>query len=482
MPPRRRFMTRASRAHEVRAMLQRDRGQALIILAFAFVALIAFVGLAADTLLVIVGQARLMRAVDAASLGAASIYREGATVPEMKSMAVQFVSLNGGDPASTKLATCEGEDPAGWYPGNLCPGSDYRRKVVVRAEMPVSLTFLRVLGFRSVTLSAQATGEAASLDVILAVDRSESMANDTDFGPPGPDDCDGDGPDSHDVRDFDCDGQKDSDPPECNPTDTCQPFRQVKDAAISFVNELNPTFDRVAVVTFDQEAGLLLPLSADFNAVRNVIDNQDVYAPPPCTSYPPDPSGCTSTNVGGGLLVAGTELTAGLQKRDDALWVIILLTDGAGNTTNKIGPGPHQWANIHCPPAYWSQPYCRDSDSSAATRHPGPGQPGYDVDVYDSDDWARDMADLVAGNEVVIFTIGLGDLVTNFTAGGDPAAGEILLRYIAAVGDDGIAATDPCAGEPVGTNCGNYFFSPTAGELGQIFLEIADRILTRLVS
>ncbi len=139
------------------------------------------------------------------------------------------------------------------------------------------------------------------------------------------------------------------------------------------------------------------------------------------------------------------------------------------------------WANVHCPPAYWSQPYCRDGDSSAATRHPGPGQPGYDINVYDSDDWARDMADFVAGNEVVIFTIGLGDLVTNFTAGGDPAAGEMLLRYIAAVGDDGIASTDPCAGEPVATNCGNYFFSPTAGELGQIFLEIADRILTRLV-
>lgn len=448
-----------------------------MILAFAFVGLVAFAGLAADTLLVILGQARLVRAADAAALAAASIYREGATTPEMKAMAVQFVSLNGADAASTKLATCEGDDPPGWYSGTLCPGFDYRRKVLVQVEMPVDLSFLRLLGFRTVRLRVEATGEAASLDVVLALDRSESMSNDTDLGTPGPEDC-GFGP----VYDHDCDGRLDSDPKECNPLDACQPFRQVKDAAIAFVNELNPTFDRVTVVFLDQEAQPgLTQLTSDFIAVRNVIDNANVYAPPACTGYPPDPSPCTSTNIGGGLGQANHELIGGPQRRDDALWIVILLTDGAANTTNKIGGGPHQWANVHCPPLYWSQPFCRDGDSSEASRHPGPGQPGFDFNDYDSDDWARDMADYVAGNEVVIFTIGLGDLVTNFTAGGDPAAGERLLRYIAAVGDDGIPSTDPCDGVPLGEKCGNYFFSPTAGELGEIFLEIADRILTRLV-
>ncbi len=453
----------------------------MVVLAFGFVAIVGFVGLASDTLLVIVGQARLVRAVDAASLAAATIYREGATLPEMKAMAVQFVSLNGADPASTKLATCEGDDPAGWYSKNLCPGAQARRKVLVRAEMPVGLAFLRLLGFSTVTLTAEATGEAASLDVMISLDRSESMARDTDLGPPGPDDCDGDGPDADDERDFDCDGIKDTDPQECNPGDTCQPFRQVKDAAIGFVNLLNPNFDRVAVVFFDQEAQQgLTPMTADMTAARNVIDNMNVYSPPACISYPPDPSPCPSTNVGGGLLLSNNELTAGPQVRSDALWIVILLTDGAANTTNKIGGGPHQWPNVHCPPSTWAPPFCRDWD--AATRHPGPTEPGYDVNVYDADDWSRDSADFVASNEIVIFTIGLGDLLINNPSGGTPDGGEQLLRYIAAVGDDGIASTDPCLGEPIGTNCGNYYFSPTAGDLGAIFSDIAERVLTRLVS
>ena len=448
-------------AFAVRRRLAEQTGQALVILALGFVVMVAFVGLAADTLLVIVGQARLVRAADAAALAAASIYREGASVAEMKAMAVEFVSLNGADPASTMIATCEGDDPSGWYGGTLCPGSDLRRKVLVRAQMPVDMAFLRILGFQSVTLTAESTGEAASLDVVLALDRSQSMANDTG-------DLDGDGlPDT---------------PQQCNPSDTCQPFRDVKDAAIGFVNLLNPTFDRVTVVFFDQEAQPgLTRLTSNFIAVRNVITNAKVYEPPACTGFPPDPSACTSTNIGGGLVVANNDLVTGPQVRDDALWVVILLTDGAANTTNKIGGGPHMWANVHCPPLYWAQPFCRDNDSSAATRHPGPGQPGFDINEYDADDWARDMADFVAGNQIVVYTIGLGDLVTNFGVGGDPEAGEKLLRYIAAVGDDGLASSDPCSGALSRSDCGNYFFSPTPAQLGDIFFTIADRILTRLV-
>ncbi|MFQ5944990.1 MAG: hypothetical protein ACE5NC_01915 [Anaerolineae bacterium] len=464
-------------ARKLRERVRRERGQSLVVLAFGFVAITAFVGLAADTLLVIVAQARLVRAVDAASLAAASIYREGATIPEMKAMAVQFVSLNGADPASTRLATCEGDDPSGWYSGTLCPGADNRRKVLVRAQIPVGMAFLRLLGFRTVVLTAEATGEAASLDIMIALDRSESMARDTDLGTPGPDVC-GAGPP---IYDHDCDGMKDSDPQECNPSDACQPFRQVKDAAMGFVDFLNPTFDRVAVVFFDQEAQPgLTPMTADLTAARNVINNMNVYSPPPCITFPPDPSPCPSTNVGGGLLLSNNELTAGPLPRDDALWIVVLLTDGAANTTNRLGGGPHRWANVHCPPATWAPPFCRDWD--ATTRHPGPGQPGYDINVYDADDWARDSADFVAGNQIVIFTIGLGDLLTNNTSGGTPDGGEQLLRYIAAVGDDGDASTDPCVGEPIGTNCGNYYFSPTAAQLGDIFSEIAERVLTRLVS
>jgi hypothetical protein len=48
--------------------------------------------------------------------------------------------------------------------------------------------------------------------------------------------------------------------------------------------------------------------------------------------------------------------------------------------------------------------------------------------------------------------------------------GASLLRYLAALGDDGDAATDPCALEAdYRKNCGNYFFAQEGNDLGRIF-------------
>jgi hypothetical protein len=61
-----------------------------------------------------------------------------------------------------------------------------------------------------------------------------------------------------------------------------------------------------------------------------------------------------------------------------------------------------------------------------------------------------------------------------------------LLRYVAAVGDDGNAATDPCSGLYGSAAdweewCGNYYFSPTGNDLDLIFEDIASRIFTRII-
>jgi hypothetical protein len=91
---------------------------------------------------------------------------------------------------------------------------------------------------------------------------------------------------------------------------------------------------------------------------------------------------------------------------------------------------------------------------------------------------------VAGGNGVVSFTIGLGEKVVANTVG-DPHSGEKLLRYIAAVGDDGDPNTDPCASTPDSTlltpqNCGNYYFSPDATGLQPAFDDIAERIFTRI--
>jgi hypothetical protein len=138
--------------------------------------------------------------------------------------------------------------------------------------------------------------------------------------------------------------------------------------------------------------------------------------------------------------------------------------------------------------------------------------------MYDPDDAARDMADFVGcpdansttpaacpepGQGAVIFSIGLGPEVTDTSCDpfyGGPTCGNLgeqLLRYIAGVGDDGDprtgaggppSAPDPCSGNPLvvgdeqpdGTDCGNYYYSPTGSGLMRVFEAIASRIFTRL--
>jgi hypothetical protein len=62
--------------------------------------------------------------------------------------------------------------------------------------------------------------------------------------------------------------------------------------------------------------------------------------------------------------------------------------------------------------------------------------------------------------------------------------GEDLLRYMAAVGDDGDRTTDPCKAMSVGAaqSCGQYYYAPDGNKLRKIFEDIATRIYTRIAN
>ncbi|HJX41680.1 MAG TPA: hypothetical protein VJ345_09475, partial [Anaerolineales bacterium] len=210
---------------------------------------------------------------------------------------------------------------------------------------------------------------------------------------------------------------------------------------------------------------------------------------PPCNLGAGDPRGCANTNTAEGLTLAGNEF--GLHTREEAVWVVILLSDGAANATRiaDVVTDPNSWL---CPNTTWVQPFCRDPWTS--TRH------AFGDSDFDTDDAAHDAADFVGcdattpaagcnstGQGAVIFSIGLGDLMINSTAcdasyGGscESDLGESLLRYVAAVGDDGNPATDPCSSIGAGNSCGNYYFSPTGSGLLKVFEAIASRIFTRI--
>ncbi len=369
-----------------------ERGQAIILIAFAIIGMIAIVGLMTDSGILLIEYARLKRGIDAASVAAALQFRKGYVVDDLKKAGEEFLRLNQSDVADVEIDTCE------TLPGDpvLCT-TPPRKLVRITATRIVTFGFMRIIGFNSTTISASSVGEAASIDLVMVVDTSSSMAYETtgtlEVADPG------------------------DDPALCNNraagTDNgyCQPMLKVKDAAKQFINTMFFPYDRVGVVTMTsqnvngfRDPEIKLPLfvappsppddrSQDANEVNLALDDITVYEPPNCDSLygtcrnictqnkiddanvqaagidgnadgdfddvednPPnfdhpcygkplnyylgqdcsvyrafgDPSSCGSSNVGGAL----REAYSLFGDRQDSFWVIIALVGGPANSTD----------------------------------------------------------------------------------------------------------------------------------------------------
>ena len=477
---------------------EKSKGQVLVLVALIFLILIAFIGLAIDAGVIFINYSNLRRAVDSAALAGASKYRLNVSEAEMAKIAEEFLALNNVNDPSAVVTTCDTE------PG-LCPddGTGLGRKLVhVVASTPVQMSFISVLGFTTITVTAESVSEAASLDVILVLDTSESMTYDVNSG-----NADG-GDDMRDpiVCNADDSGGSDGYPGECHP------FEEVKAAAVEFVNQLYFPYDRVGVVTFDRWDNFpnRLDLTNNKSTVINYIKNlqvtpwlqhcefrdTDKFVAGPCANYdwgyyvydctlmadsadlgvdPPDPRTCGATNIGAGMESANEMFGAG---RDSSLWVVILLTDGAANASVSRFSGTDDTTAPdyfgYCPESTWVIPYCRDGRSDPWGPRPVSGSI-----TYDAADYAYDMIDLVADRDPgppaiarkLIYSIGLGNAVTQNSAcwngsteinDCDPDAGELLLKYAAEQGD------------------GSYYFAPNAVKLKRIFQEIAEKIAFRI--
>jgi hypothetical protein len=487
---------------------------------------------------------------------------------EMAGSATQVMSLNGIAATTVIVQTCETN------PGDsrLCTNPP-RKLVRVIGSMDVPTIFLHLVGVNTIQISSNAIAEAASMDVVVVIDISESMAWDAHPGDA--------------LRD----------PYYCNEEDSaaldgfpgeCQPFEKVKEAAISFVNRIldkpvGEEQDRVAIVTISngfgnpydpndfgegthlRTAGWTYDRDVAFDILRNlrVYEADNCYNPSyarseflgvfgskqraygPCRLYrcadtnwvgnggldpncfpgevhyvnmdclscrkdewatpPPwdfELSGLPTTNIGGGLLLAGNMYA--FETRPSALWVTVLLSDGMANTTNMATDGTDNVSSYATYPLGFcpnpdSYPLCVDWDVS--TRHNCRVDLGPDINC-DAEDYARDMADFVGcmpldpadacngltGQGAIVFTIALGLGAQDHTNEvNDIPYGAALLRYIARVGyaGDPDPVNDPClemdeSGDYTAW-CGNYYFSPTGSQLIRIFENIASRIFTRIV-
>ncbi len=178
---------------------ERQKGQSLIIIIFALIGLLAFVGLGIDLGLVYVERVRVGRAADAAALAAvAELTLEEAAHARALSYLHENgypfgpdvrIVINGGPPTGT----VQGPPPADartiiWIDTafsrdfTLPPAQQLNTasRIRVRVLRQVPMTFLQFIGFRQFPVEATAEAEnITSLDIALVYDRSGSMEFDT---------------------------------------------------------------------------------------------------------------------------------------------------------------------------------------------------------------------------------------------------------------------------------------------------------------
>jgi hypothetical protein len=539
--------------HTTETPLKTQRGQAIVLIAMGFVMLLAFTGIVVDVARIFVVRGELRRAVDAAGLAATAQFKRGSTGEMIVKAAEELVVTHGIPTPSVTVETCNlsgtTQNPT------LCPppGQPQRKLVRVKATAQVPMLFLQLVGVPTVEVPGENISEAASVDAVLVLDNSESQAYSFDLLPePWHSHCSqnkindmyaclngGTLEDGTVIPAGGCNGAAISDPLYPGLTrGSCQPFLKTKQAGYAFIQRLYQNYDRIALISVNEYADRLFPMGYQLPDALAAINNMDVFTPPNnasqpnpnghvlCTSYmlEADKWKCGSSNVGAGIIRAHDEFGLAVPYRADSLWVTILLVDGPVNRTSydpRIYWSDTQYGT--CPTTEQTGPLrCRDANVNS--RHFT--TPLVDT-LYDSDDYARDYADVLGLNPdlypsagsagVLIYTIALGRnsvcLTGNYTAPaggpatctdsnpaqGDADAGEQLLRYVADVGDDGRLDTGPCLDtnnnrnnltkiDPddraddvgLGLQCGNYYFAPDADGLERIFLEIAGRIFTRI--
>jgi hypothetical protein len=178
-----------------RLLHRQQRGQSLVIVTFAFIGILAFVGLAIDLGWVYVERVRVAQAADAAALaGASELPLEGAA----HTRALVYLQENGYDYTDegdvALFINDEEHAPAEDKHTNIWVDTDYSRdeslppaqqlntadRIQVRVRQDVFMTFMQFIGFRYVSVEATAEAENISnIDTAIVYDKSGSMEFDT---------------------------------------------------------------------------------------------------------------------------------------------------------------------------------------------------------------------------------------------------------------------------------------------------------------
>lgn len=384
------------------------RGQILIILAMSLIVLAAVVGLATDATILYIEKQQLQRAIDSAAIAGSTKLPNQA---EAMQTVYEFMRLHDYDfdPSSNPLLFT--------FPIHTPP----RHIMTVQGSSEVQFYFVSLIGINNATVTAGGEAESAFLDTYLIFDLSLSMVYDTRRPWGWPRQAVGG---CTNWWDNTCVAKY------CNFNRNCDPLdKKIKPAAKFFIDQLASTYDRVGLVGYNLAGSHVLPLEYDFNVVKEAIDNMDAYD-----------QGGRSTNIGDGILFAHQNIA--IEGRMDAIWSMVLLTDGRANVYRDCPDCP-----LDC-----GAPACQVHEDC----HGCPP----------SENWAiKNAIDTWDRHETVIYTIAYGDIFTS-----NPSYRNLMIE-IADITDNGI--TD-------GTT-ENFWATPNQSKLEEAFEEIAERIYTRLL-
>jgi len=470
-----------------------QRGQMIVLAALMMVVLLLFVGLAVDVGIVLEARRDLVRIADAAALagaGALSSGQAGAAndwVREQRAVARarEYAELNGFDPDASGNTFSVEVTLSG------------RKLVTVNASRPVQLAFMRLVGINQVTVSAASHGrqaEAPPVDIVLVQDVSGSQCYNN--MPPGleceyiardPSDPDGS---SNYYKPYDATKPtvrslpgrwfyyssygwapgcrsgstwvKCSSSPATSPiNEPWDPFSVQQTAARYFVSQLDDRYDQIALVSFSSPGSsvygswyssrLRADLTHNLATVINAIGSS------PLTEGQTGSPGLFpggNTNMAAGIRLGVQTLTGSSNARENAVPVMILLSDGTP-TTRLDGSTP-SGCNL---------------------------QTGTGCSVPRQDTMAQ--AQIAADSGVLIYTIFVGTPTFAQTQ-------ALMLQYIADLTDnhrlEGSYSTLVSSGGPA-YDVGefqedisqNYFLASDQDELVRAYDQILRMIYTRLV-
>jgi Flp pilus assembly protein TadG len=151
----------------------RERGATLILLTLGlFLVVIPLMGIAIDGTICYFVRVKLSQAVDAAALAGARSLSTGLNLTSQtaNAQATALSYLNANLPSGFMGVTYSGTPTI-----SVTQNSNISRTVQVQASVVVPLTFMRVVGFQSSTVSETAQSTRRDVNLMLVLDRSVSM-------------------------------------------------------------------------------------------------------------------------------------------------------------------------------------------------------------------------------------------------------------------------------------------------------------------